>query len=210
VARRKEQPVKPSHPANYWTNDGPIGPGEHASLMFNGDGVAEAKGFMQVQTNMPNTSEGLEQVAVENLAAGLRQRGHKVAVLPRPGGDFPDAEMTVDGSSPIGIEVAEIVDGRHPKGAGYHSDHESLMDLIAEPVRKKIAKGYDRGGYGLLWLLLWETFPYALPPGNMDKAVVTARSPASPFDALWFCHITGDDVRCVQRWWPPDESRFML
>jgi hypothetical protein len=82
-----------------------------------------------------------------------------------------------------------------------------MMDLIAEPVRKKIAKRYDRGSYRLLWLLLWETFPYALPPGNIDKAVLLARSPASPFDALWFCHITGDEAPYVQQWWPPEEGR---
>ena len=75
------------------------------------------------------------------------------------------------------------------------------MELTAAVVRK-VAKGYDRRGYDRLWLLLWESFPYALGGWTNHAAVLIVQSAASPFDALWFCHTTGDsclpDVHC---WW---------
>jgi hypothetical protein len=122
-------------------------------------------------------------------------------VLDRPQGDFPDAEIVLDGRR-IGVEVAEIVDPKHAKNAPYSATRTELIELIATPVRKKIARRYDRGGYETLWLLVWESYPYALR-GDTAGAVYAASDPKSPFDELWLCHITGDNESPdVERWWP--------
>jgi len=190
--QKKPQPPKPSHPGLHWTNAEAIPEDGSLTFMVSAGAMQVGGGVAEIRRGMPITAEGLEQIAIGQLAAFLGTTGHEVKVLPRPDGEWPDGEITIDGSEPIGIEVAELMDPTHAKGTAYSATRDHLLERIASLVEKKVAKHYDRKSYRTMWLLLWESFPYALPiiddPG-IDAGLLTGVS----FDAVWFCHVSGDD-----------------
>lgn len=153
----------------------------------------------RIDEPFPSDYRGIEARVARDFVTALNGLGIRAELGERPDADRPDAMIRV-GDRRIGVELVEVVDGKH-RAAGEDTVWFVDSALLEKTIVRKLEKDYKVDGFDEIWLLAWDSFGYLTHQKPLEWGDHLPVS-NSEFSAIWVMWVV-PTLPLIERLWPP-------